>query len=76
MKKNPFLRWKRLIKCRSFFHVMSLTLVLTLGKFVGIWRKSRARHYFIEFARGEIGEVRGGDETENGIEFPVQFIAV
>ena len=35
MKKNPFLRWKRLVKCRSFFHVMSLTLILTLGSLSG-----------------------------------------
>ena len=40
MKKNPFLRWKRLIKCRSFFHVMSLTLVLTLGSLSGYGAKA------------------------------------
>lgn len=35
MKKNPFLEWKKLVKCKSFFHVMSLTLVLTLGSLPG-----------------------------------------
>ena len=40
MKKNPFLRWKRLVKCRSFFHVMSLTLILTLGSLSGYGAKA------------------------------------
>ena len=40
MKKNPFLRWKRLVKCRSFFHVMSLTLILTLSSLSGYGAKA------------------------------------
>ena len=39
MKKNPFLKWKRLLKCKGFFHVVSLTLILTLGSLAGYGAK-------------------------------------
>ena len=39
--------------------------------FFGIWGENFARHDFVGFERGEIGEVRGGDEREDRIEFLV-----
>ena len=35
MKKNQCLKWKWLFKWRSFFHVLGLTMVLSLGSFSG-----------------------------------------
>lgn len=35
MKKNQCLRWKWLFKWKSFFHVLGLTIVLSLGSFSG-----------------------------------------
>jgi hypothetical protein len=42
-----------------------------IGKFFGIWGEKRTRHNFVGFERGKIGEVRGGDEREDWVEFPV-----
>ena len=42
-----------------------------IGKFLGIWGEKRTRHYFLGFERGKIGEIRGGDEREDRVEFLV-----
>jgi hypothetical protein len=42
-----------------------------IGKFLGIWGEKRTRHYFLGFEKGKIGEIRGGDEREDRVEFLV-----